>query len=297
MGLAHGAFSLTISSEPIPLVARFINDLSLVPIAPSPLRRLILTGFRVSNERLFELLSSHNTLEVLHIVLQHIHPQFAMTCTLPHLTDLHIGGHPDDIYTLGKLLAHPALIHLTLEPRGKPNTVIMPNLTQLNQVPHVSIKGNMPWVAVNRYLSACSMVVSIDLVFLQEHDAHSILTDLTLRRHRPELPQHLQHISIGPFRDVTALEYLLPFIASANPELRTLTLCVEAPQPSSLVQGFAFDLVATRYTCPKPLTSSDNLYDMGGEGVKCRAMNRWANDSNWGGADDEVDHDAYLWDH
>jgi hypothetical protein len=81
------------------------------------------------------------------------------------------------------------------------------------------------------------MVVSIDLVFLQEHDAHFILTDLTLRRHRPELPHHLQHNSIGPFRDVTTLEYLLPFIASANPELRTLTLCVEGPQPLSLVEG------------------------------------------------------------
>ena len=94
------------------------------------------------------------------------------------------------------------------------------------------------------------------------------------------------------------VEYLLPFIASANPELCTLTLGVEAPPPPSLVEGFTFDLVATRYTCPKPLTPSDNLYAMGGEGVKCRAMNRWANNSNWGGADDdEVGHDAYLWDH
>ena len=236
-GLIHKCSTFTIASVPILRgMPTSINDLSLLPHPPSPLTTLILTGFRVSVAHLLATLSSnHPRLESLQLVLKRT-TSLPKVFDLPNLTVLHVAGYPQDILVFGEHLTVPRLKNLILEPRGHPNHLNQgpsPHQNHLTNIPHITIKGNMSWLTVNNYLRHCKSLVSMKLVFMQDQDAHAILSDLTLRNRRPDLPQNLRHISVSPLERIESVKYLLHLVKKANPALKTLTLGLDAAESFS----------------------------------------------------------------
>ena len=304
MGLLHEARSLTILSQPRrSSLPAFVNDLSLVPHPPCPLRHLILTGFRVPLHNLFGALSAHPSLESLRVILPHIDSSTSFVCQLPELLVLHISGHPNDIHSFGSFLTHPKLQHTIIEPRGTIahfTNSTAPNPLQLNDARIVSIRGNLCWMTVNRYLLRCSKVTHLHIELLESAHAHAFLTDLAVRLTQPQLPQLLQHVSISPIQSVTAVGHLLEIIQQNNPFLATLSLGVIDMIPSQEISPLRIFL--TPSIIPGPLTFCDDIETGSGAGIrtilqwgqgKFPVIDGWAQRIRGGYDSDE---DSYEWD-
>lgn len=295
MGLLHTAVSVTILSQP---QQPMINNLTILPHPPCPLRRLILTGFRVWVVHLFKALSSHQPLESLHFTLHHIEPTFTTTCSLPNLTELCVGGHPSDIYRLGTLLTHPILNRIILEPRGKRSDIegVTPHPLQLQFVDSVSVIGDMSWFTVNRYLELCETLTELSVEFTQDHNAHALLTDLAIRHRRPNLPQRLNSITVNPFESLLSVQHLLPILEAANPFLRVLSLGVDRIVPP-LELGVAFCVNQIQSRAPKPLTICDDVGASRGGGISANARWGGASSQGWTGSGwGDSDEEPYRWD-
>jgi hypothetical protein len=271
-GLVHEAISLTILSRPRrPSLPSFINDLSLLPHPPCPLRHLVFTGFRVPLNNLFGALSTHPSIESLRIILPHIDSLVTFSCALPELLVLHISGHPNDIHRFGEFISHPKLQHTTIEPRGTVshlNGSTVPNAKQLNHVCTVSLKGNLSWMTVNRYLLGCTAVTHLDVELSQEAHAHAFLTDLALRSTSPQLPQLLQCVSISPIHSASTVNHLFGCIQNNNTFLHTLSLGIIHEGPISGHADPSLRIQLTPAIIPGPLTVCDDIETGSGAGIR-----------------------------
>ena len=294
-GLIHNCTSLTINSSPVRYgIPRSINDLSMLPHPPCPLTTLALVGFRVSPEPLLETLSqNHICLQSLQLILQRVE-SFPRVYELPNLSVLHVAGSPWDIRLFGEHLTAQSLSSLVIEPRGRPNDIERgptPHIGHLRSILSLTIKGNMSWVVVNRYLTYCRSLISMELVFLQIRDANAILSDLALRAHSPHLPRSLRNISVSPVDCIQTVAHLLPLIKAANASLDSLVVGLHTPSQMQL-RG----VIQIPVTLPGRVTSSDNLEIRGGEGEWSSDANAWGNNPGahgWGESLEESD--SYLW--
>jgi hypothetical protein len=294
-GLIHNCKSLTINSSPVRYgVPRSINDLSMLPHPPCLLTTLALVGFRVSPEPLLETLSqNHICLQSLQLVLQRVE-SFPRVYELPNLSVLHVAGSPWDIRLFGEHLTTHSLSSLVLEPRGRPNDIEQgptPHVGHLHSILSLTIKGNMSWVVVNRYLTHCRSLISMELVFLQIRDANAILSDLALRAHSPHLPKSLRNITVSPVDCIQTVAHLLPLIKAANDSLDSLVVGLHTPSQRQ-IRG----VIQIPVTLPGRVTSSDNLEIRGGEGERSSDANAWGNNPGADGWDETLEEsDSYLW--
>ncbi|KIM72795.1 hypothetical protein PILCRDRAFT_93306 [Piloderma croceum F 1598] len=169
----------------------------------------------------------------------------------------------------------------------------------------------MSWLTVNSYLRHCKSLISMKLVFLQDHDAHAIMYDLTLRNRQPDLPQNLRYISVSPLDRIDSVKYILHLIKKANPALKTLALGLDVVELfSDPVQDLddpnlpdlKLFVVQTNITLPQRVTRCDNVEVSGGEGERWRGGENWQDASGndgWGdngGWDDYIsDEDPFRW--
>jgi hypothetical protein len=270
-GLAHVAISITLVSQPRQRShPANINDLSLVPYPPCLLGELILMGFRVNLSKLFHAIEQTQCLESLRIILPHIDPTFNITCTLPHLTKLHVSGHPNDIRSFGDYLIHPALENIVIKPRGtlaNLNSSPSPHPLQLESVTDVTITGNMSWSTVNKYLLTCKVVRNLHVQLLNQSDAHALLMDLVLRDTQPDLPQLLQYIHVSPVECISGIGHLFERIQESNTSLQTLSLGLLS-NTGMPISGISFNLIIPPAVLPSPVMICVDILTGTGVGIR-----------------------------
>jgi len=224
---------------------------------------------------------------------------------LPELLVLHISGHPNDIHSFGSFLTHPKLEHTIIEPRGTTAHFAVsttPNPLQLKHTRIVSIKGNLCWMTVNRYLLECTEVTHLHIELLQSAHAHVFLADLAVQLTRPQLPQLLQHVSISPIQSVTAIKHLFETIRINNRFLDTLSLGATDTVPAQAISPLR--IFPTSSVIPGPLTLCDDIET--GSGVGIRSILQWGQGERWDAVIDgwpqrirggyDSDEDSFEWD-